>query len=344
MRVAVVGAGIMGASTALALTDRGHEVTIFEQYPLPHAQGSSHGASRIVRRAYPDAFYTEIMLDAYPRWEVLDERLGGRVLFETGLLYVGAESSPDVQSMRQGLVDLDVEHVVFPHDQITEVYPALIAQPGEVGIFTPGAGWVAAERAVVGSIQLAQEYGATLIVEFVPDPVRLIENFDAVCICAGGWAKELFNLPLAVTLQTFAYLDLPPQGHGPVWIEDGPHGIYGFPPEPGTNRVKYGVHSPGDEIDPRSAERPFSDEKLELLKDFATRRWGISDPIPEPQSCLYSSTSNIDFLFGEAVSGVFWASPCSGHGFKFGPWVGALMADFVEQRQHPRDWPRFYHA
>ncbi len=343
MKVAVVGAGIMGASTALALTDRGHEVTIFEQFPLPHALGSSHGASRIVRRAYPDAFYTEIMLDAYPRWEVLDERLGGQVLYETGLLYVGADSSLDVISMQEGLEALGVEHQVLDHRRIREVYPAFRAEPGEVGIFTPGAGWVSAERAVAGSLQLAQEYGAVLHIQSVDDPLALIRAFDAVCICAGGWAKDLFGLPLSVTLQTFAYLEVEAQGHGPVWIEDGPHGIYGFPPEPGSSRVKYGVHSPGEEINPRQESRPFSPEKLELLKDFASRRWGIENPSPEPQACLYSSTSNIDFLFGEAESGVFWASPCSGHGFKFGPWVGSLMADFVEQRQHPRDWPRFYH-
>lgn len=334
----------MGASTALALTDRGHDVTIFEQFPVPHSQGSSHGASRIVRRAYPDAFYTEIMLSAYPLWEVLHERLGGHVLYETGLLYVGSESSQDVLSMQTGLASLGVEHQILGPDRIGEYFPAFRADRGEVGIFTPGAGWVSAERAVTGSLQLAQEYGATLITQSVEEPVDLIQHFDAVCICAGGWAKKLFDLPLSVTLQTFAYLEVNAQGHGPVWIEDGPHGIYGFPPEPGTNRVKYGVHSPGDEVDPRDLSRPTSPEKLELLKDFATRRWGIENPQPQAQACLYSSTSNIDFLFGEAAPGVFWASPCSGHGFKFGPWVGALMADFVEQLQHPRDWPRFHHA
>ena len=53
-RVAVVGAGIMGAAAAWALAARGAEVTVHEQFALDHDRGSSHGRSRIVRLAYPD--------------------------------------------------------------------------------------------------------------------------------------------------------------------------------------------------------------------------------------------------------------------------------------------------
>jgi sarcosine oxidase len=64
MRVAVVGAGIVGASAARALARRGHGVSLYEQFEEGHAKGSSHGASRIVRRAYSDPFYTSVMLEA----------------------------------------------------------------------------------------------------------------------------------------------------------------------------------------------------------------------------------------------------------------------------------------
>lgn len=59
----------MGASTAWACAKRGHEVAIFDQFPFGHTNGGSHGSSRIVRDAYPDPFYTEIMQEVYPLWQ-----------------------------------------------------------------------------------------------------------------------------------------------------------------------------------------------------------------------------------------------------------------------------------
>jgi sarcosine oxidase len=71
MKIAIIGAGIVGASTscACACAIRGHEVAIFDQLLPGHANGSSHGNSRIVREAHPDPFYTEIMQAVYPLWQ-----------------------------------------------------------------------------------------------------------------------------------------------------------------------------------------------------------------------------------------------------------------------------------
>ena len=65
MRVAVVGAGVMGCATAWALSKRGAEVTLHEQFALDHDRGSSHGRTRIFRVAYPDPSWIRFAQEAF---------------------------------------------------------------------------------------------------------------------------------------------------------------------------------------------------------------------------------------------------------------------------------------
>lgn len=342
MRVAVVGAGIMGASTALALADRGHEVTIFEQLEINHRRGSSHGRSRIIRKAYPDAYYTELMAEGYPMWHKLQERVPEPIVFESGLLYFGNRDSSTVSSLVAGLRENGVEQIELDPQTLSSVFPELYLQDGEVGYLTREAGWVQAKKAVRYSVELAVAQGAVVRREQV-DPVQLAKEYDAVLVCAGSWAKKMFDLPVKVILQTFGYLEVPQPFNSPVWIDDHEHNIYGLPSEPGARTVKFGVHSDGREIDPSDPDRAHSEEHLGLLHDFARKRFGIANPvIGEVTTCIYTRTATEDFIFGQPAPNVFFASPCSGHGFKFGPWIGARMADFAEGVRRPEEYPRFY--
>ena len=77
MKVAVVGAGVMGCATAWALRERGADVTVHEQFELDHDRGSSHGRTRIFRVAYPDPYWIRFAQEAYAGWQELDPDLLG---------------------------------------------------------------------------------------------------------------------------------------------------------------------------------------------------------------------------------------------------------------------------
>src|SRR4029077_7870452 len=77
MRVAVVGAGVMGRAPAWARRERGAEVTVHEQFGLDHDRGSSHGRTRIFRVAYPEPYWIRFAQEAYAGWNALDSSVLG---------------------------------------------------------------------------------------------------------------------------------------------------------------------------------------------------------------------------------------------------------------------------
>ena len=340
MKIAVVGAGIHGSSTAWNCAKRGHSVTLYEQFPLGHDRGSSHGDSRIVRRAYPDAFYTAIMQEGYPLWHELEKASGRKLLYECGLLYFGDSQSENIKGVVTGLEQLDVLHEVFDEKSVHKAFPELILKKGEVGVFTPEAGWAHASLAIRTLIELAQSNGAVVREERVNDLEELKKSYDRIILCQGAWANQFLQLPVLVTIQTFGYVSGEQQG--PVWIEDGPLGMYGFPSEPWGPGIKVGVHYKDTPFDPDAQNRIPAQEAVNLIEDFAWRRLGMNNPrVTREKACLYTNTANEDFLIGRLDENVFFVSACSGHGFKFGPWIGKTMADLAEEKRKPEDFPRF---
>src|SRR3954447_24693290 len=89
----IIGGGAMGAATAYELARRGRSVRLFEQFAIGHDLGSSHGYSRIIRRAYyehPD--YVPLVDRAYELWRELEHDAQEKLLHITGILEMGARS------------------------------------------------------------------------------------------------------------------------------------------------------------------------------------------------------------------------------------------------------------
>lgn len=340
MRVAVVGAGIMGSSAARELARRGHAVSVFEQFELGHAMGSSHGRSRIVRKAYPDPFYTEIMQEGYGLWRELETASGQSLFYECGLMYFGSGEAENIRSMASGLATLGEPFEVLEPVDAAERFPGLRLVPGEVGVWTPDAGWVRADQAVRAMIELARGDGARFERRRVNSLSELETTFDTVVLTPGGWIGRFLDLPVRTESRTFAYLEA--RQVGPVWIEEGPGLHYGFPTAPGEETIKIGGHVVGFPFDPERPDRPVDAKNVEAIRDLARRRFGIAEPkVTEAALCLYTWRENEDFAIGRATEKTVFASPCSGHGFKFGPWIGRYLADLAEGKREPSQYPRF---
>lgn len=332
----MIGGGVMGLATARALSRAGAAVTVFEQYELGHHYGSSHGRSRIIRKAYPDAFYTSVMQEAYPMWFELNDELGEEVAIETGLLYFG--NPKHLIGVSNSTV---VDRVLSPAE-VSGYHSHLQIQPDEVACASRDAGWVRADRVVAGLERLGRAAGVEFVAARIQSLDELKSKFDQVVICAGSWVHQFVSFDHTTTLQTFAYIRLDRPMVGPVFIDGEGEMIYGFPSEPGSCTFKIGVHQPGKTISPDEPRRTPCKRHAELLKAFARYRMGVQEPEFESiHTCLYTNTPTEDFRWGRLDDRTSWVSPCSGHGFKFALWIGEQMAKMARGELDPASIPRF---
>src|SRR5438046_8194808 len=102
----------MGAAAAWRLARRGVDVTVYDRHSPPHAFGSSHGESRIIRSAYFEgSHYVPLLQEVFPMWRELEMLSGLRLLTMTGALYIGNPSADAIVGAKASAKahELDVE-------------------------------------------------------------------------------------------------------------------------------------------------------------------------------------------------------------------------------------------
>jgi len=308
-----VGAGVMGCATTWALSARGADVTLFEQFDdLEHTRGSSHGRTRIVRLAYPEAFWVRMAQEALAGWRDLEAESGTKLLDLVGLV----ELAPDADlTTRAALDECGVDY-------------RLVREAD--GIALPE-GWTALLQAEAGFVRSDLARRAFLDVSGVPvrtgTRVDSLDELDAdaVVVTAGPWVRDLVpDAPVRVTRETVAYFRTErvypsvvelnaERGHAMFALFDPVHGL------------KAGAHHAGAEADPADGGAP-DPAIVERIASWVRDRLPDADPHPvAADACLYTTTADESFVC-ERRGRVVVGSACSGHGFKFAPAVGRELA------------------
>jgi sarcosine oxidase len=354
---AVVGLGGLGAATAYWLTQQSPSVVGFEQFELGHVRGASHDHSRIIRRSYHTAEYVRLTAAAYDAWTTVGRAVGSPLVTVTG----GVDLFPpgaaiDAQTYRTSLDEVGVPHEWIDGREVRRRWPAFArgtaVTDDVVAIYSPATGIVPAALATSTLHRLAAAGGAELrpqtavrelrptggAVDVITD--RGTVRCASVVVCADAWTNRLLEplgqrVELSVTREQVTYFstadldDLRP-GRFPVWIWMDDPSFYGFPEYGVAGAFKAAEDCGGPPVDPdtRSFE---SDAQLEhRLGDFVTRLLGDRRPALTTTTCLYTLTSDRDFVLDRLPD---FPQICVGlgaaHGFKFAAWFGRELADLA---------------
>jgi sarcosine oxidase len=317
LKVAVVGAGVMGCATAWALRERGAEVTVHEQFSLDHDRGSSHGRTRIFRVAYPEPDWVRLAQEAYAGWQELDPELLGLY----GLIELVADSA---LTSARALDECGVPYRLLTEDEV-RAYGASLPS-GWAALYVPDAGVVFADRARHTFLDAA---GVEVETNRRVESTDELEA-DVVVVTAGSWVRDLVpDLPVKVTRETVAYFrhaGPPPPSIVDLNAETGGHGMYSL--HDPVHGLKAGAHHAGAEADPDTEAAP-DPAIVERIASWVRERFPDVDPEPvAAQSCLYTTTADEQFVL-ERRGRVVVGSACSGHGFKFAPAVGRRLAELA---------------
>ncbi|MDP8957331.1 MAG: FAD-dependent oxidoreductase [Actinomycetota bacterium] len=333
---AVVGAGVMGAATAWALSKRGADVVLFEQFEMGHRRGSSHGRSRVFRFSYEDAMYVRMAMDSVPLWREIESESGAPLLTILGSLDFGGDLTPNIHALQQCGASLEV----IEPDEATARFPTITLRGERRALFQEDAGIVFADVAVRAFLEAGRRRGVeilegTAVLEITPghDKAVIQTERDAfpvrrAVVTAGAWVRPLLagtriDVPVVPTRETVAYFAHEDEMSLPILVDRGSPFVYALP-DPGHG-IKAGAHHTGPPTDP-NGNGTVSADIVDLLTDWVGRHYPGAEPRPwEAETCLYTNTANERFIL-ERHGAVVVGSPCSGHGFKFAPLIGERLA------------------
>ena len=364
--VAIAGLGALGSAAAYHLARRGRRVLGLDRYAPPHAFGSSHGRTRIIREAYfEDPLYVPLVQQAYPLWEDLERRSGRALLRITGALMIGPPDSVLVTGALRSAREHRLAHELLAPADMARRFPAIRPREDMVAVWEPRAGVLFPEACVDAHLALARAHGAELkydepLAEWHADGdgVRIVTGnatyrADKLLLAAGAWLGSLvpeLALPLAIERQVQYWLapartpELFAPERCPVHLWETAPGkfFYGLPDF--GDGVKVALHHDGETTAVDRVCRSVCDAEIAAIREHV-RMWipAADGALQSSAVCVYTNTPDDHFWIDTHPrhEQVLIASACSGHGFKFAPALGQALAAWLIDGAPNADLSRF---
>ena len=350
--VAVVGMGALGSAAAYQLARRGAKVVAFEQYDLGHVRGASHDTSRIVRTSYGASAYVRLAQSAYRDWADLEAESGERLLTITGgVIFLPTAGPYSASDFTSALEECDVPHELLSPAEVQARWPQFRVPEGVETVYTADTGIAHAARTVATLQMRARVLGAdirdrTRVEALLPDGDGVIvrtANGDVragkVIVAADAWTNALLeplgaSIPLDVMQEQVTYFQSSnPEEHGsdrfPVWIWDDEECYYGFPTY-GEPTIKAARDVSFNRMTPEERTYVPSPELVAQLGDFVHGLIPDAGAEMRTVTCQYALTPDRRFILSplqehpDIIVGL-----AAGHGFKFTPAIGRILAELA---------------
>jgi monomeric sarcosine oxidase len=362
-QIVIVGAGIIGLSTAYALLKQGMQhVTVLEQAAVDHRRATSHGLSRLLRFEYgDDLFYSKLVHLSLQYWKNL-ERVAKRTLYtQTGLLVLGQEGDNYAMPSYRTLQDLGLSIERLSRRQCIQHFPQFNTQAYDMFTYNKEAGLLQASLCLQTLKDLILDLGGNIFEgqyvtrisngsQLRPIRLHLADGgefvADRVVLATGPWVHRLLGdlrLPVRSTRQYILYFaNLPPSLFAlhafPAFMASD---LYGFPIHntctgQGPAWFKASSHAFGTLVDPD--ELPIVDERIiaQLTQKLCDLLPSLQDAkLAHVDTCMYDVSPDEDFILDYLPGDrrIVFASGLSGHGFKFGLVLGELLSSLLRETE-----------
>ena len=352
--VAIVGAGVMGAAAACELAREGLSVAMIDQSALPNPRAASVDHSKVFRFAYPDPFYVRLAVDSLRRWRELEKETGTRLLTQTGALLIGKRRPSFETECYEAMRASGCEAEMLDREQVAARFPQFNTSAFEYAVFDPSGAITHAEIALRALIDLARRRGVTIIESTrVVDVQNRMSRVVVACdsggdieceramIASGPWSRKLLPFladKLTTTRQELVYFEPTAETSGsfetsafPIFLELE-SGFYGFPIHH-NGAMKIANHLKGAAVDPDALPDEVDESFIESCRSFFSEFIPAlaSASVRETRVCIYNNTPDDDFIIDwhPTLEGVLVVTGFSGHGFKFGPAIGGIVAELL---------------
>jgi sarcosine oxidase len=363
----VVGLGAMGSATLLELAKKGLKVLGIDRLTPPHSLGSSHGDTRITRRAIGEGeSYSPFAMRSFELFHDLENKVNEALVVKTGGLILGNKGKSAainhtfdfLKNTLNAANKYQIEHEILEAKDIRRRFPQFKVDDDEIAYYEFGASILRPEMIIKAQLAVAKESGAVIhtnetVLSFeetntcvqVKTDQGVYEGRQVVLSC-GPWLSGMVpNLENAfkVYRQVLYWFDVSESydsfqvGQMPIFIwqlKGYDHGIYGFPAVDGKDGGFKIASENYDQItSPDKVRREVDTAEIQKMYDDKVAPYfpRVKNRCIKSVVCMYTVTDDSAFVIDYLPSSerIVICSPCSGHGFKHSAAVGETVAELL---------------